>query len=92
MIIPCTNWRDYGMASGGGCAIGVFGKNKTVSCSICLEHCDQYDGPARGRGDLLAQLIKAVTIGTLKPCKDCNGRKHAMNAKHPSKVLAGVAD
>lgn len=92
MIISCTNWRDCGVIGGGCCALELFDNHP--SFVKCLRVCDQYDGPARGRGDMVAKLIKTITLGTVTPCGGCNGRKHDMNAKHPSKqteeLLAGV--
>ena len=90
-IIPCVNWQDCGVDGGGGCAINAYGENKTVAFSVCLRACQQYDGPARGRGDVIHKVAKVVTLGLAEPCNGCQDRRVTQNAKHPSKLLAGVA-
>ena len=94
MIVACTNWRNCGSSNSGRCDLGLFGGRP--SFGVCLRVCDQYDGPARGRGDLLHKLIKTATLGLAKPCNGCKERRVNGNAKHPSKqaqqILAGVGD
>lgn len=51
------------------------------SFGICLR-CPQYDGPARGVGDVVAKITKAVGI---KPCGGCAKRRAAMNQAVPFK-------
>ncbi len=91
--IPCKHWSDCGVNGGGCCAINVFGKG-TVSFGMCLKSCDQYTGPARGRGDVLHKLAKTATLGLVKPCNGCKKRRVNGNLKHPSRqtqeILAEV--
>ena len=81
MQIPCTHWRACGYIDGGCCAAGHY---NGPSYGVCLQVCTHYDGPARGRGDLLKKLIGAVTLGTVQPCGGCQERQKAMNAAHPA--------
>ena len=90
MTIPCTHSVDCGVIGGSCCDLGLYGGRP--SHGVCLRVCDQYDGPARGRGDVLHKLIKTVTLGTVTPCKGCNGRVRDMNAKHPSKQTQGILE
>ena len=88
MTIPCNHWYDCGVNHGGCCAINAY---ERPSFGVCLRVCDQYDGPDRGRGDFIHKAIKFGSLGTFKPCGGCKKRRLDMNAKHPSKVLTGVA-
>lgn len=72
------------------CVLGLHGGRP--SFGVCLRACDQYDGPNRGRGDLYHKLSKAATLGLVEPCNGCKKRRVTQNVKHPSKVLAGVAE
>lgn len=73
---------------GKGCSLGLFGgRPSTGVCSVC----DQYDGPARGAGDIvhrvakatgIAAVAKAVERATGKPC-GCKERRAALNAALP---------
>lgn len=91
MIIPCKKWQKCGVKGKGRCAIGMFNKN-AVSHSDCLIFCTEYDGPSRGRGDLITKLVSLGTLGMVTPCASCQQRRRDQNVKHPSKVLAGVSD
>lgn len=44
--------------------------------------CRLYDGPARGLGDRIATVAKAVGV---KPCGGCQKRREALNAAFPAK-------
>jgi hypothetical protein len=73
---------------GKGCSLGLFGgKPSPGVCSVC----DQYDGPARGVGDIVHKVAKATGIAkaakaveqvTGKPC-GCAERRAALNAAVP---------
>ena len=70
MTIPCTNWSDCGVISGGCCALGLFGGHPGVG--VCLRRCDQYVGPDRAPliEQLHANLLKATdrpAVQRLKP-------------------------
>ena len=80
-MIPCSHWRDVGGTHGGDCAAGHY---EGPSYGVCLQHCVHYDGPARGRGDLLKTLISTVSLGMVQPCGGCQERQKAMNAAHPA--------
>jgi len=86
-MVPCTHWQDCDINGGGCCAIDAY---ERPSFGVCLRVCDQYDGPVRGRGDVIHKLIKSAMLGVVKPCGGCKERRMDWNAKHPSKVLAGV--
>lgn len=79
--VPCTHWRDCGVSGGGCCAAGHY---QGPSYGVCLRVCAHYDGPSRGRGDLLKKIISTVTLGTVQPCIPCQERQKNQNAKHPA--------
>lgn len=88
--VPCKHWSECGLPSGGCCAKGLYGGRP--SAGICLRHCDDYEGPPRGAGDVLATVtkltgIQAVTKAasklTGKPC-GCAKRRRKMNAAMPT--------
>lgn len=81
MGIPCSQWRECGYIGGGCCAAGHY---NGPSYGVCLQLCPHYDGPARGRGDLLKTLISTVTLGTVQPCGGCQERRADMNQAHPA--------
>lgn len=93
MKIPCSYWKECANPIGGCCDIDAYNR---PSFGVCLRVCEQYDGPARGRGDLLHKLAKTVTLGLVEPCNGCKKRRVNGNAKHPSKrtkeILVGVED
>ena len=72
-MIQCSQWSDCGIPSGGCCAAGHY---ERPSFGVCLKVCQHYDGPARGLGDTIAKVTKAVGI---KPCGGCKKRRRKLN-------------
>lgn len=81
----CKHWQDCGVTGGGCCGIGAYTR---PSNGVCFQ-CPKYDGPARGFGDTVAKVVKAVTLGTVKPCGGCLQRQAQFNEKVRYKVNNG---
>ena len=47
-----------------------------------------WTGPSRGLGDTVAKVIKAVTLGRVKPCGGCGKRRAKLNRLVPYRRLA----
>ena len=58
------------------CIIGEFGGNP--SDEDCL-NCPKYEGPSRGLGDTVKNVISKATGGKVKPCAPCQKRREALN-------------
>lgn len=80
--IPCKHWRNCGVSWGGCCALGAFDR---PPFGTCLYVCPHYDGPARGRGDLIKAVVSTVTLGLVQPCGKYQERQQSQNAAHPAK-------
>ena len=78
----CSHWSDCGVLGGGCCAIGNYGGKP--SAGLCAR-CPDYDGPARGAGDVIADTIKRVTKSKVKPCGGCQKRRAALNKLLPKR-------
>jgi hypothetical protein len=89
VTIPCKHWRDCGKPHGGDCAIGAY---RGPSFGVCLKACEQYDGPARGVGDLVHSAIHTVSRGKIKPCGGCKKRRNNWNRRAVEKKLAEMAN
>ena len=81
LSVDCIHWVDCGVSHGGCCAIGAYDR---PSYGVCLLVCQQYDGPARGAGDMLKNLIQTATVGLVEPCGGCKERQAALNRILPS--------
>ena len=58
------------------CLIGEFEGNPTEeNCFTCKK----YDGPSRGLGDTVKNVISKATAGKVKPCGGCQKRREALN-------------
>ena len=72
----CEHWQflEYGT--------GVCGKglqdDEIVTTEVC-ELCPEYNGPDRGLGDKVANVVKKVTKGRIKPCSGCSKRRKLLN-------------
>ena len=78
--IPCKHWENCGIANGGCCKINAYQK---PSHGLCLNICNQYDGPDRGLGDSIKRAIQTLTAGKIKPCLACKKRQHKLNQLLP---------
>ena len=58
------------------CTINKFGGKPTEA--NCME-CKDYDGPSRGIGDTVKNVISKATAGKVKPCGGCQKRREALN-------------
>jgi len=58
------------------CTINKFGGKPTED--DCIE-CKDYDGPSRGLGDTVKNVINKATGGLVKPCSPCQKRREALN-------------
>jgi hypothetical protein len=84
-MIPCVHWSDCDITGGGCCSSGAY---RRPSFGVCLQICEQYDGPARGKGDLVYKAIHMATRGKVKPCGGCKKRRRDWNRKAVEKKLA----
>jgi hypothetical protein len=57
-----------------------------------LKGCAEYDGPARGLGDLVHSAIHTVSRGKIKPCGGCKKRRNNWNRRAVEKKLAEMAN
>lgn len=86
-MLACDHWQQA------RCAKGLHDGEPTVEQCFA---CDQYEGPARGAGDVVAKAIDAVTFGKVKKCGGCNKRQVKLNAVVPftepgGTIIAGRA-
>lgn len=58
------------------CIIGKYKGSPTEK--NCLD-CTDYEGPSRGLGDTVKNVINKATGGKVKPCGACNKRRTALN-------------
>ncbi len=68
------------LKDGGCCNINVY---RQPSHGICLNVCDQYDGPDRGLGDTIKRVISKLTAGLITPCNACKKRQRQLNQHIP---------
>ena len=61
------------------------------SALLCLRYCSEYDGPPRGVGDRVHTVITRATLGKLKPCGGCEGRRQRWNRRSAEKKLAQLS-
>lgn len=54
------------------CTINKFGGKPTEA--NCME-CKDYDGPSRGVGDTVKNVISKATAGKVKPCGGCQKQR-----------------
>lgn len=78
--IPCKHWESCGLTDGGCCKISAY---TNPSNGICLNICNQYDGPDRGLGDTVGRVIQTITAGKVKPCNACKKRQQKLNQLLP---------
>ncbi len=58
------------------CVLGEFNGSPTEdNCAVCTK----YDGPSRGLGDTVKNVISKATAGKVKPCAPCQKRREALN-------------
>ena len=58
------------------CDLGKYmGKPTEEDCNSCSE----YEGPSRGLGDTVKNVISKATAGKVKPCAPCQKRREALN-------------
>ena len=58
------------------CLIGEYDGNPTEdNCFNCMK----YEGPSRGLGDTVKNVISKATGGKVKPCGACQKRREALN-------------
>lgn len=72
----CKHWDK------GACVLGLYGGRPSPgTCHVC----PQYDGPARGAGDVVHKVAKATGLDRLAPedCGGCEKRRQKMNRKIP---------
>lgn len=51
--------------------------------AMCMTACGFYDGPSRGLGDTVKNLIQITTLGMMKPCGGCQRRQAEWNQAVP---------
>jgi hypothetical protein len=83
--MKCKHWKNIGKNWGGECLnpLALFPSGRKVGqypTQHACSQCTAYDGPARGIGDVIAKVAKAVGI---KPCEGCEKRRAKLNAKLP---------
>lgn len=85
-LLPCSHWSHCGVTGGGCCSKNLFGGRP--SFGVCLKACEEYDGPARGRGDLYKKVLSLTLIHqavkAVNPDCGCGARQLDQNAKHPA--------
>lgn len=76
--IACVHWTDVGHPIAGRCTRGLHGGLPSVGT---CRRCDEYEGPPRGLGDVVAGAVKVATAGLVKPCAGCGRRRRRWNAR-----------
>ncbi|HCD32347.1 MAG TPA: hypothetical protein DER01_08050 [Phycisphaerales bacterium] len=78
--VKCRHWHDCKISDGGCCNKGIY---QQPSHGICLNICNQYDGPDRGLGDSVQRVIHKLSAGRIKPCGKCRKRQNKLNQLLP---------